>query len=256
MLFGVLVLIMFRGPGVGATEPELAHLTRQQRDEQSKITFARLQELAEIPTFLLTMGQRLLSGHLLLISFGVVFLVQDRGFSNATAAIVSLPFGIGYAASAVFGGVLTDLIHRRYPSWGRVASLQAAQLGFAVVALLGTQIAWGSIWAYLIFWALMGALQGINPGINRPIIMSVTPPELRGAAFAVMLSIFETIGSAAFTFVGGQLADAIGLQATFLWILVILMIMNALFCTLLYRPYRRDTARVHEELTVRAQIAS
>jgi predicted MFS family arabinose efflux permease len=252
MIFGLLILLLFDDPGVGATERQLAHLSRAERDEQSKITMARIASLAKIRTFMLMMGQRLLSGHLLIGTFGVTFLVQDRGFSNATAAIVSLPFGIGYAVSAVFGGLLTDRIHQRFPTFGRVASLQVAQLGFAVVALLATQIPWVSIWAYLVFWVLMGALQGINPGINRPIVMSVTPPELRGAAFAVMLAIFETIGWAAFNFIGGLLADGVGLQRTFLIMLVILMLINAAYCTLLYRPYRRDTANLAIELERRA----
>ncbi|HEY9292852.1 MAG TPA: MFS transporter [Microlunatus sp.] len=251
-VFGILILIFFHDPGIGATERQLAHLSADQRAEQSKITVARIAGLAKIPSFVIMMGQRLLSGHLLIGTFGVTFLVQDRGFDNATAALVVLPFGIGYAVSAVFGGLVTDLVHRRFPSYGRVASLQLAQLGFAVVAFFGTQIDWGPIWVYLIFWILMGALQGINPGINRPIVMSVTPPELRGAAFAIMLAIFETIGWAAFTFIGGHLADAVGLQQTFLIILVGLMVVNAVYVSLLYRTYRRDCAVVERELNERA----
>lgn len=253
--FGVFILLFFRDPGVGATEPQLAQLTDEQRREQSKITFARIAGLARIRSFVIMMGQRLLSGHLLIGTFGVTFLVQVRGFDNATAAVVTLPFGIGYALSAVFGGLLTDHIHRRFPKVGRVACLQLAQLGFAVVAFFGTQVDWGPIWAYLIFWILMGALQGINPGINRPIVMSVTPPELRGVAFAIMLAIFETIGWAGFTFLGGQLADVVGLQRTFVIILVGLMVINAVYCSLLYRTYAADCDKVSAELARRADRA-
>lgn len=255
-VFGIFILLFFRDPGVGATEHQLAHLSAEQRKEQSRLTLARIASLVRIPSFVIMMGQRLLSGHLLIGTFGVTFLVQVRGFDNAVAAVVTLPFGIGYALSAVFGGLATDHIHRRFPAFGRVASLQVAQLGFAVVAFFGTQVDWGPIWAYLIFWILMGALQGINPGINRPIVMSVTPPELRGVAFAIMLAIFETIGWAGFTFIGGQLADAIGLQQTFVIILVGLMVINAIYCSLLYRTYARDCAKVTAELERRASSAS
>lgn len=254
MLFGLAIVTFFRDPGVGAAEPELSHLSRAQRDAESKITWTRIVQLAKTRSFVLMMIQRLLSGHLLIQTFGVTFLVQVRHFHNATAALVTLPFGIGYFCAAVFLSRLTDRIHLRYPRFGRIGGLQAAQLGFAVVAFIATQFDWGSaIGVYIVFWLLMGGLQGINPSINRPIVMSVVSPELRGAAFAIMLSIFETAGWAVFNFLGGKLGDAIGLQHTFLWILVILMIINAAFVTLLYRPYARESAAIRELLAQRAE---
>jgi MFS family permease len=256
MLFGVAILIFFRDPGVGAAEPELSHLSRQQRDAEGRITIAKLGRLFRTRSFALMMIQRLLSGHLLIQSFGVVFLVQVRHLSNATAALVTFPFGLGYFCAAVFGGLLTDRIHQQNPRYGRIASLQVAQVGFAVVAFVATQLNWGTaIGIYVVLWFLMGGLQGINPGINRPIIMTVTPPELRGAAFAVMLSIFETIGWAVFNFLAGELGQHIGLQHTFLWILVVLMIVNGAFVTLLYRPYAQDSAAVRALLDRRAHTA-
>nr|WP_268239188.1 MFS transporter [Microlunatus endophyticus] len=254
MVFGVAILIFFRDPGVGAAEPELSHLSRSQRDAEGKITWSRVARLARTRSFVLMMIQRLLSGHLLIQTFGVTFLVQVRHFDNATAALVTLPFGFGYFCAAVFVSRLTDRIHLRHPRFGRIGSLQVAQFGFAVVAFAATQFDWGStITIYIGFWFLMGGLQGINPSLNRPIVMSVVSPELRGAAFAIMLSIFETAGWAVFNYLGGRLGDSIGLQHTFLWILVILMIVNAAFVTLLYRPYARDSAAVRDLLAQRAR---
>ena len=52
----------------------------------------------------------------------------------------------------------------------------------------------------------MGAGQGLNPAVNRPIVMSVVEPQLRGQAFAIFLSVFQTIGWALFSYGAGMLA--------------------------------------------------
>ena len=126
---------------------------------------------------------------------------------------------------------------------------------FAVVAFFGTQFHYESIGIYAVFWALMGAAQGLNPGVNRPIVMSVVLPELRAQSFVIFLAIFETIGWAAFSFIAGQLADVIGIQAVFWWMLVVLMMINAAVITLLYAVYPRDRDRVRTELLRRRDAA-
>jgi hypothetical protein len=123
-----------------------------------------------------------------------------------------------------------------------------------VVAFFGTQFDWGgSIVIYAVFFGALSFLRGVNPGINRPIVMAAVPPELRGAAFTVMLSIVQSTGWAVYALGGGYLADAIGMQATFLWLLVVVMIVNGRFVSFIYRPYVRDCAALDAELTRRAQ---
>ena len=104
---------------------------------------------------------------------------------------------------------------------------------------------------YAVFWALMGAAQGLNPGVNRPIVMSVVSPELRGQAFVIYLTIFETIGWAAFTLVAGQLATTYGIEAVFFWVMVVLMLVNAAVLGLLYFVYPKDRDRVTATLDLR-----
>jgi len=122
---------------------------------------------------------------------------------------------------------------------------------FAVVAFFGTQFAYTGIGVYALIWGLMGVAQGMNPGVNRPIIMAITLPELRGQAFAIMITIFEAIGWALFSIGAGYLANALGLQTVFLWVLVILMLVNAAVLGILYRTYPRDVRRVADELETR-----
>jgi membrane protein implicated in regulation of membrane protease activity len=97
----------------------------------------------------------------------------------------------------------------------------------------------------------MGAGQGLNPPVNRPIVAAVVLPELRGQAFAIWLTIFETIGWALFSLGAGELAVSLGIQTVFLWILVILMLVNAAVLTVLYATYPRDAKHVEDVLEQR-----
>jgi MFS family permease len=254
ILAGLLVAALFRDPGVGASEKQLADLSAADR-VATKVTVQSVLSLFRIPTFSLMMLSRLLSGHLLIVIFGIQFLVTERGFSNAAAAIVLMPFGLGYLVGTVGGGWVLGLLDRVLPDHGRVAYIQTAQVLFAVVAFFGTQFHYEGIAVYALFWALLGLAQGLNPVVNRPIVASVVLPELRGQAFAIFLTVFETIGWALFSLGAGQLATTLGIQAVFLGILVVLMLVNAAVLTGLYACYRRDVRRVAAELDRRRASA-
>lgn len=248
---GVAQAVFFKDPGVGAsdstpTEPTGGRVRRAQNLRASLALF-------RIRSYTIMMISRLMSGHLLFMVFGVQFLVTDRGFDNATSAIVLVPAGVGYLVGIFGSGWALPIIDDRFPAVGRVAFLQAAQVVFAVVAFFGTQFGYTSIVVYGVFWFLMSVAQGMNAPVNRPIIASVVLPEARGQAFAIFITVFETLGWAFFTFVGGELAVAIGMQGAFLWFLVVLMLVNAAFLSLLYRTYPRDARRVHEILAARRE---
>lgn len=247
----LLVLAFFTDPGVGASEPTSAMMTAEQRAENEKITWLKIKRMFTIPTFVLMLVQRLISGHLLIASFGIVFLVNTYGFTTAVAAIVTLPFGIGYVLGTFGGGAVTDWLHRRFPRWGRILVLQVAQLGFGVVAIIATQNDWGGIQVFAAFWAVLGFLQGLNPGVNRPIVAAVVPPELRGAAFAMMLSVFEAAAYAIFNLIAGFMAEAYGLGTVMFWIPGVLMLVNGVFVTLLYKSYPRDVRKLETLLLAR-----
>jgi MFS family permease len=252
ILAGAAVAVFFKDPGIGASEKELADLTNV-AEVKPKVTLRSVLSLFRIPSFSIMMASRLLSGHLLITIFGIQFLVTERGFSNAVAALVLLPFGIGYFVGTIGSGYLVALLDRVLPDRGRVAFIQGAQILFAVVAFFGTQFNYGSesIAVYAVFWALCGACQGMNPPVNRPIVASVVVPELRGQAFAIFLTIFETIGWAAFSLGAGQLAASLGIQTVFLWVLVVLMLVNAALLSTLYFVYPRDVRKVTATLEQR-----
>jgi MFS family permease len=124
-----------------------------------------------------------------------------------------------------------------------------------VVAFFGTQFHYQAIGVYAVFWALMGFAQGLNPGVNRPIVMSVVLPELRGQAFAIFLTVFETIGWALFSLGAGVLAEKLGIQTVFLYVLVGLMLVNAIVLSALYITYPSDRDRVSVTLEERRAVA-
>ncbi|ASF08212.1 hypothetical protein NBRGN_066_00880 [Nocardia brasiliensis NBRC 14402] len=250
VLTAVLLAVFFTDPAVGASE------TTAPPTDDNQITWAKVRLMLRIPTFVLMLIQRLISGHLLIASFGIVFLVHTYGFTTAVASIVTLPFGIGYLFGTFGGSLAIDFLQNRLPRTGRIIVLQFAQLGFGVVALVGTQHDWGGIEIFAGFWAVLGFLQGLNPGVNRPIVAAVVPPEMRGAAFALLLSVFEALAYALFNLAAGLLTDVIGLRGVMLWIPGILMLVNAAFCTLLYRTYPRDVERQRALLAERARTTA
>jgi len=254
ILAGLLVALLLKDPGVGASEKQLADLSGRER-LTPKVTVRSVASLFRIPSFSIMMLSRLLSGHLLIAIFGIQFLVVERGFTNAVAAIVLVPFGLGYFAGTAGGGWLVALLDRVLPDRGRVAYLQGAQVLFAAVAFFATQFDYDNIGIYSAFWALIGFAQGANPPANRPIVAAVVLPELRGQAFAIFLTVFETIGWAVFSLGAGALASSLGIQAVFLWTLVILMLVNAAVLTALYFCYPRDVERVRNALEQRRQEA-
>ena len=242
----LVITAFYRDPGVGASEPQLADLAESQR--AAPVTVSSVMSVFRVPTYSIMMLSRVLSGHLLISIFGIQFLVTERGFTNATATLVLVPFGIGYVVGTLGGGYVVALLDRAWEHVGRVVFIQLAQIGFALAALFGTQLEHTDITTYAVFWGLLGLFQGMNPPVNRPIVMSVVLPELRGQAFAIFLSVFQTIGWAMFALTAGWLANDVGIQGVFFWILVILMLINALVLSALYLTYPHDARRVADEL--------
>ncbi|MFD8118444.1 MFS transporter [Streptomyces microflavus] len=244
LVVGLLVLVLLDdpGPAEGGTRPALDAVERRARSLRSG-----LRELLATGTFRLILVQRLCSGQNVIMSFGVVFLVEERGFSTATASIVALPFALGYLAGTVLGGRVNDRVHRLRPRSGRIVMLQSSQLAFAAVAFVTTQVAWGGgIAVYAALFALLGLLQGQVPVVNRPLIMAVVRPELRALAFAVSVTTVEALAYAGYALLVGHLGDTIGLQKALLAVTVLLTTANGLASAALYRPYARDRAAIAE----------
>jgi preprotein translocase subunit SecG len=64
---------------------------------------------------------------------------------------------------------------------------------------------------------------------------------------AVFITVFETIGWALFSIGAGQFATTHSIQTVFFWVLVVLMVVNALVLGLLHFTYPRDVAAARAE---------
>lgn len=242
VLAGLMILFWLEDPGVGATEAGMGRRIGAAASQMSVLSIFR------VPTFNLMLLARVLSGPILILTFGVVFLTREYGFPNRLAAISLAPLGIGYFLGTLCGGVLFDRMHKANPNAGRVLFLQMAQLLFAVIAYLATQHVWPSFTIICVFWFFLGLTLGAIPGANRPIVMAVIHPELRGWAFVVMFALVESLVAAVYSTAAGWLSDRFGLKVVFLVALVGLSALNALLMTVLYRTYPRDVARMQKQL--------
>jgi predicted MFS family arabinose efflux permease len=245
-IVAILIFLFFQDPGIGASEIHL----QVRSNANGNLTWESALSIFRIPSFNLMLLSRLLSGHLIVAAFGVVYLTQVYGFDNKTATLLPMPFGGGYIVGAMGGSVIVDNLHRRWPRSGRVLFLQLAQVAFAVAAFFGTQFNWGSIYIFGLFWFLLGMFQGVNPCVNRPIVMSVVAPELRGWAFVVMVAMVESLGWALYNFGAGWFGDRYGLRNVFLVVTTGVMLVNAALITLLYFTYAPDRRRMEASLDI------
>jgi hypothetical protein len=150
-------------------------------------------------------------------------------------------------------GFIGDWIHRKYPKFGRIATIQFLQGMYFVLAFLGTQILYDNKAIYGVLFFLMGFFASSNMAVNRPIVASVVKPELRGTAFALFVSVFESIAWGIYNVAAGKMGESIGLKPVFLVVLVGIMLINTLFITLIYKPYARETKALQEEMATRRQ---
>ncbi|MBE1530952.1 MFS transporter [Actinomadura algeriensis] len=237
LLVGVLILVLLDDPGrrVSSAAPK-----PPQAEFDIRKAGGDLRELLRIRTFRYMLVQRLFSGQNVMMTFGIVFLVEERGFSTATASVIALPFALGYILGTLLGGRLLDRLHRVLPRSGRVVMLQVSQLGFAAIAFTTLYVTADRIAPYIVLFLVVGLFQGQVPVVHRPLVMAVVPPHLRAIGFAVSVYVVESVAIGGYALLTGHLGDRIGLQSALLLTTVALTAANGIVSAALYRPYARD----------------
>ena len=76
---GLVIWVFVDDPGRGAAESELADVAQARQEEYGLIQWSEVKELFKIKTYSLILVQRLLSGHLLMLSLGVAYFVDVLG---------------------------------------------------------------------------------------------------------------------------------------------------------------------------------
>jgi MFS family permease len=245
---GLLIWVFLKDPGRGASE-----IDHQERDETRKedyglVKWSEVVELFKVKTFVLMLGQRVLSGHLLMMSFGVVYMTDVLKLDLKNANLMMMPLFMGAMLGMLAFGFIGDWIHRKYPKYGRIGTIQFLQGMYVILAFFGTQFVYDSLAIYGAIFFFMGFFASSNMAVNRPIVASVVKPELRGTAFALFVSVFESIAWGIFNVAAGQIGEAIGLKPVFLVVLVVIMLVNTLFITLIYKPYAHDVKALQDYL--------
>jgi MFS family permease len=186
-----------------------------------------------------------------MLSFGVVFMTDALGIDLQTANLLMMPLFLGALAGMFLFGFIADWIHKKSPKLGRIYTIQAIQLMYAVLAFVMLTANFENKMMYGVLFFLMTFFGSANMGVNRPIVASVVKPELRGTAFALFVSVFEAIAWAIYNVAAGQIGERVGLKPVFMVVLVGLMLVNTAFITLLYKPYASDVQALDIEIAKR-----
>lgn len=239
ILAGLAILLFLRDPGIGHMDGRADHREAGSATDDG-VNWRTVMSLFRLPSYVVLVISRLLSPHPVLGAFAVVLLVEAHGLSIQVATAAYAPFGIGYLVGNIVIGYFGDVANRLSADRGRVTLLQFSQFAFGGLAFLATQVTYDGVWTYSLFFALMGAFQGWNPILNRPIVMAIVPPEQRGTAFGFMISIVESISYSALALITGFVAGAIGTQGAVLWTIVAVVLVNGLLLTGLQVTFPRD----------------
>lgn len=252
-LSGLLIWLFLDDPGRGASDLiKDAEIEETRKEGYGLVKWSEVVELFKVKTFVLMLGQRVLSGHLLMMSFGVVYMTDVLGFDLQVANLMMMPLMLGSLIGMFAFGFIGDWLHRKFPSFGRIATIQFLQGMYFVLAFFGTQLLYESKVIYGVIFFFMGFFASSNMAVNRPIVASVVKPALRGTAYALFVSVFESIAWGIYNVVAGKVGETIGLKPVFLVVLVGIMLINTLFITLIYKPYARETKALQEEMAARA----
>ena len=252
-LSGIVIWLFLDDPGRGASDMAMEKVEAARKEEYGLVNIQEVKELFKIKTFVLMLGQRMLSGHLLFLSMGVVYMVDVLGIDLAQANLMIIPFYAGMLLGMFMFGFIGDWVHKKSPKFGRIVTIQSIQFIYAILALIMLTGNFENTSTYTFIFALMGFFGSANMGVNRPIVAAVVKPEWRGTAFALFVSVFEAIAWAIYNIAAGKLGQIFGLKPVFVVVLVGIMLVNTAFITLLYKPYAKDVKALENEMKIRRQ---
>jgi MFS family permease len=257
VISGLLVWFLVKEPIRGEAEPELAGKITKSDEKKFGIKFSDLSKVLKIPTIWVAIGQGLAGTMpwVVMASFMITWLVNERNIPAANATIVFAGIVVGTALSNIIGGYLGDWAESKSPKYGRTIIGQISIIsGIPLTYILFTQtenwslgaiIALASLTALLISWPGKGA--------KEPMMQGVVPPELRGTAFS-MTTFIESGFAAGAGVIAGTLADRIGLSEAMLWTVPFPWIICAALFSLFYITYPKDSQKLRHLMATRAEL--
>lgn len=254
---GLVVWLMVKEPVRGAAEPELADKITQEDEQKFSLKFSDLPKVLKIPTIWVAIGQGLAGSMpwVVMSSFLITWLVNERNIPSDTATIVFAGVVLGTVASNILGGFIGDWAEKINPKYGRAFIGQVSVIsGIPLTYILFTQTEDWSLMAMIalcFFTALMISWPG--KGAKEPMMQGVVPPELRATAFS-MTTFIESGFAAIAGVIAGNLADKIGLSEAMIWTIPFPWIICAVLFSLFYFTYPKDSEKLRNLMAERAKI--
>lgn len=255
VLSGVVIALFVQEPPRGAAEPELQDIIDQVAEvAEARFTFRweHVPDLARLRTLWLFLLQGVFgtTPWVVLGTFMITWLVDDRGYSEAQAPLIFAGIVVGTALGNFVGGTLGDLGHRLNERYGRILVGQFSVFSGVPTSYFLLQWEWplmqlvgfAFLTAFLVAWTGQGA--------KDPMMQMVVPPEQRGTAYAILYAFENSIASLS-VLIAGRLADAIGLTATFFWMVTVAWFICGVVWFGLYRVYPREAARLRHMMEER-----
>ncbi len=255
ILSGVVIAVLVRDPVRGGAEPELAQVVTREAAERFRFRVADVKEVLRSRTVWVNFIQGIfvMTPINALAAFFVVWLVDDRGFSEADAPMIFGGVVVALAVGSFVGGLVADWADGRWPRHGRIAVSQVS-IALALPAM-GYLLTRATTLEAIVPSALFAAffLDWTRRGVKQPLVQSVVRPELRSTAMA-LTEFFQGAVASVIIILFGNYADRFGLTPMLL-VLVCGFWAVALLVTLAYYPvYPEEARRLREAMQHRREI--
>lgn len=236
VISGILILLWVHEP-----KKKSAAATEEMMTEAGKFKLTDAVKLFKIPTIAMIAIMLPLITSLILLRFYSTFVVDERGFNVVTASYVMAIFSLGAMLSAFLGGRLGDFFANRFGPKGRIMLMQIYLITWSAIVFVTTQVDFGSDAMVYVMTFIMGLVFSIGfSGCVLPMVSTVVPPQLGATAFAFLFSLVQGFITAILTLSSGWIADRLGLDGAFLYIVVLPYALNAVVWFAFYRIYPRD----------------
>ena len=256
VISGLVIAVFVKEPPRGAAEPELEDIIYQVEEAATRFTFRwkHVPDLVRLRTLWLFLLQGVFgtAPWVVLGTFMITWLVDDRGYSEAQAPLIFAAIVVGTGLSNIVGGLLGDWADRWNSNYGRTVVGQLSVLSGVPTSYFLLQWEWslGQLVAFAFLTAFMVGWTG--RGAKEPMMQAVVPPEQRGTAYALLYAFENGIASIS-VLIAGHLADRIGLTAMFFWMVTVAWLMCGIVWFGVYVVFPKEAARLRRLMADRRQ---
>ncbi len=255
VLSGVVIALAVKEPARGSAEPELKDIIEEAKDvaaQQFAFHIKHIPDIVRLRTLWIFLIQGIFgtTPWVVLGTFMITWLVDDRGFSPAQAPMIFAGIVLGAGISNFVGGLLGDLADKISPKYGRIIVGQFSVFSGVPTSYILLQFSWPLLQLLLFAFITAFFVGWTGQAAKDPMMQAVVPPEQRGTAYALM-TVFESGISALSLFVAGKVADQIGLTATFFWLVTVAWFLCGLVWFGAYWVYPPEMERLRRMMAER-----